>query len=222
MAWRAHRTGMSLVTPMYYGNMDSAPAFKARNQYFFGTELLAAPIITPTRPGNGLAEKRVWFPSGTWTHFFNGEQISGGGWHTIQAALEDIPVYAKAGAIVPLAPKVGWGGVDNPTELDLYVFPGADNTFDLYEDDGETTDYQGGKYAITRFSLSDGCFTIHAAEGDLSLVPATRTYRIHLRGLASVISASLPAQYDPATRTHSFEEVTLKPNESFTLTFTKE
>ncbi len=222
MAWRAHRTGMSLVTPMYYGNMDSAPAFKARNQYFFGSELLAAPIITPARPENGLAEKRVWFPPGTWTHFFNGEQISGGVWHTIQAALEDIPVYAKAGAIVPLAPKVGWGGVENPTELDLYVFPGADNTFELYEDDGETTDYQGGKYAITRFSLSNGRFTIHAAQGDLSLVPAKRTYRIHLRGLASVISASLPAQYDPATRTHTFEAVMLKPNESFTLTFAKE
>ena len=76
-------------------------------------------------------------------------------WRTVKAALEDIPVYAKAGAIVPLAPKVGWGGIENPKELDLYVFPGADNRFELYEDDGETTDYQRGKYAITAFTLEE-------------------------------------------------------------------
>jgi len=112
----------------------------------------------------------------------------------VKAALEDIPVYAKAGAIVPLAPKVGWGGIENPTELDIYIFPGADreaspqrserdNTFDLYEDDGETTDYQQGKYAITRFELKNDIFTIHPAQGDLSVIPAQRTYRIHLRGI---------------------------------------
>ena len=154
MAWRAHRTGISLVTPMYYGNMDAAAAFKAKDQYFFGSELIVAPIIEPADSQTGVAIKRVWLPAGTWFNFFSGEQIMGGQWHEIKAALEDIPVYAKAGAIVPLAPKVGWGGIDNPKELDIYIFPGADNSFELYEDDGETTDYQRGKYAITRFSSS--------------------------------------------------------------------
>ena len=214
MAWRAHQTGLSLVTPMYYGNMDSAEAFEAKDQYFFGTELLAAPVIKPVNAKTGLATQKIWFPSGTWFNFFTGEQIKGGTWHTNQAALEDIPVFAKAGAIVPLAPKIGWGGIENPKELDLYLFPGRENSFELYEDDGETTDYQRGKYAITTFTLEENTFTIQPVSGDTSLVPSLRTYRIHLRGVDESVSASLPGTYDPATRTLSLDAVTLKPTDS--------
>lgn len=182
MAWRAHQTGISLITPMYYGN-STTEAYEAQDQYYFGSELIAAPITAPSDRKTGLAVKRVWFPPGAWTNFFTGEQVSGGKTREIEASLEDIPVYAKAGAIIPLAPKVGWGGIENPTELDIYVFPGADTTFELYEDDGETTEYQRGKYAITRFSLHKDVFTVHPAQGDLSVIPSRRTYRIHLGGL---------------------------------------
>ena len=219
MAWRAHQTGLSLVTPMYYGDMDSAEAFKAKDQYYFGSELLAAPVIKPVNEKTGLASQKIWFPTGSWFNFFNGEQVSGGKWHTVKAALEDIPVYAKAGAIVSLAPRVGWGGIQNPAELDLYIFPGADNRFELYEDDGETIDYQRGKYAITTFTLKKNTFTIQPPSGDTSLIPSQRTYRIHLRGVDKSASASLPGQYDLATRTLSLDAVTLKPTDSLQVQF---
>jgi alpha-glucosidase (family GH31 glycosyl hydrolase) len=180
MAWHAHQTGISLITPMYYGDMANASAFDAQDQYYFGSELMVAPITQPSDPKTKLAHKRIWFPAGTWINFFTGERVSGGEWRDVQAALEDIPVYARAGAIIPLAPKVGWGGIENPTELDLYVFTGADNTFELYEDDGETTDYLQGKYALTRFSLRDDVLTIHPAAGDTTVIPARRTFRIHI------------------------------------------
>jgi len=215
MAWRAHQTGISLVTPMYYGNMDSADAFEAKDQYFFGTELIAAPVLKPINARSGLAAQPVWFPAGTWFDFFTGERLEGGRWYKIHATLEDIPVFAKEGAIIPLAPKVGWGGIENPKELDIYIFPGADNRFDLYEDDGKTTDYQRGKYAITTFALEKDTFTIYPATGDTSLIPSQRIYRIHLRGVDETASASLPGKYDPSTRTLSLEAVTLKPTETF-------
>jgi alpha-glucosidase (family GH31 glycosyl hydrolase) len=180
MAWRAYRTGISLVTPMFYGDNSNASAFEAQDQYYFGSELIVAPITAPSDPQTGFAAKKLWLPSGSWFNFFTGQHYDGGGWHDIKASLEDIPAFAKAGAIVPLAPKPVWGGIENPTELDIYIFPGADNTFELYEDDGETTDYQRGKYAITRFELKDNTFTVHPAEGDLSVIPAQRTYRIHI------------------------------------------
>jgi len=183
MAWRAHQTGISLTTPMYYADNSNASAFEAQDQYFFGSELIVAPIIVPSDPKTGLATKQVWFPSGTWFNFFTCEQYQGDQWYEISATLEDIPVFAKAGAIVPLAPKPKWGGIDNPTELDVYIFPGANNTFDLYEDDGETTDNQHGRYAVTRFELKNNILTIHPAEGDLSVIPTKRTYRVHLRGV---------------------------------------
>jgi len=214
MAWRAHQTGLSLVTPMYYGNMDSPEAFEAQDQYFFGSELMAAPVLKPVSKKTGLVTQKVWFPAGTWFNFFTGEQVAGGKTRTVKARLEDIPVYAKAGAIVPLAPKVGWGGIENPTELDIYVFPGADNRFELYEDDGETTDYRQGKYAITAFTLENGNFTIHPSNGDTSLIPMQRTHRIHLRGVDENVTASLPGKYDPSTCTLSLEPVNLNSNDS--------
>jgi alpha-glucosidase (family GH31 glycosyl hydrolase) len=219
MAWRAHVTGLSLVTPIYYGNMDEASAFDAKDQYFFGTELLVAPILKPSNPKTGLAKRTVWFPAGTWYNFFTGEKIAGGRWHEIAATLEDIPVFAKAGAIIPLAAKAGWGGIDNPDEVDVYIFPGADNKFELYEDDGETIDYLHGKYAITRFTLENGHFTIHPVEGDQSLVPASRTYRIHLRGVDEKVRAMLPTRYADANRTLSLEPVVLAPDQNFSVTF---
>ena len=214
MAWRAHQTGISLVTPMYYGHMDSAEAFEAQDQYFFGSELLVAPVLKPVSAKTSLATLKIWFPAGTWFDFFTGEKLVGGKVYKVHATLEDIPVFARAGAIVPLGLKAGWGGIDNPTELDLYVFPGADNRFELYEDDGETTDYRRGKYAITAFTLEDNVLTIHTVAGDTTLVPAQRTYRILIRGVGEKASASLPGQYDPATRTLRLEAVTLKPDDS--------
>lgn len=221
MAWRAYQTGISLVTPMYYGNMESADAFEAKDQYFFGSELLAAPVLKPVSARTGLATQKVWFPAGDWFNFFNGQQLTGGGWRTIKSGLEDIPVFAKAGAIVPLAPKVGWGGIENPTELDIYIFPGADNRFGLYEDDGETTNYQRGKYAITEFTIDKNTVTINPARGDTALVPAQRTYRIHLRGVDETASASLPGKYDPATRILTIDAMILTPDQGLTLTFSR-
>jgi alpha-glucosidase (family GH31 glycosyl hydrolase) len=219
MAWRAHRTGLSLVTPMYYGDMDSADAFRAKDQYFFGTELLVAPVVTPVDPETGLASQRIWFPPGNWFNFFTGERITGGRWRRILSRLEDIPVFARAGAIVPLAPRAGWGGIENPNELDLYLFPGADNSFDLYEDDGETTEYLDDKYAITRFILEKNVLTIQSVSGEASLVPSQRTYRIHLRGVDETVSASLSGSYDPVARTLSLDPITLKPSEAFQVRF---
>ena len=214
MAWRAHQPGLSLVTPMYYGNLNSAEAHKAKDQYFFGSELLAAPVIKPVTEKTGFATQKIWFPRGSWFNFFTGEQIKGGSWHTTKSALEDIPVYAKAGAIVPLAPKVGWGGIENPKELDIYVFPGQDNTFELYEDDGETTDYQRGNYAITTFTLKNNTLYIQPVSGDTSLTPLQRIYRIHLRGVDEQTSASLPGEYDAKTHTLSLQSVTMQTDES--------
>jgi alpha-glucosidase (family GH31 glycosyl hydrolase) len=202
MAWRAHQTGISLVTPMYYGNWEEPAAFEAKGQYYFGTELIAAPVTEPADPKTERAIKRVWLPSGNWHHFFTGHRFPGGQWHEIAANLEDIPVFAKAGAIVPLAPKAGWGGIENPAELDIHVFFGADNTFELYEDDGKTVDYLQGKYAITRFSLEGNRFTIQPVMGDQSVVPSSRTYRLHIHGVDNAPQSLVPFNLTPAeTRT---------------------
>jgi alpha-glucosidase (family GH31 glycosyl hydrolase) len=221
MAWRAHQTGISLVTPMYYGHMTEPEAYRAKDQYFFGSELFAAPITSAAPAGSSRAEKQVWFPAGKWTNFFDGANFEGNRWHKITADLEDVPVFARAGAIVPLGPMVGWGGIDNPGTLDLYVFPGEDNCFELYEDDGTTTDYIHGKFAITRFALKGNEFIIHATEGDRNLVPVKRVYRIHVRGVEEDFKFSQPGSYDTKTRTYSLEPFTISPAQEKTIVFEK-
>lgn len=217
MAWRAHKSSISLVTPMYYGNMQAPQAFEAKDQYFFGSELIAAPVVEPAHSSSTWVEKRVWLPDGTWTNFFSGEQLSGNQWHIVTADLEDIPVFAKPGAIVPLAPLTGWGGTENPETLDLYIFPGADNAFELYEDDGLTMDYQKGGYCITRFSLDNNVLTIHAAEGNLDLIPSSRTYRVHLRGVDENVMPSVSGKFDASTHTLSLEPFSLRSNQAFSI-----
>jgi len=222
MAWRAHTLGLAPVTPMYYTDNEPA-AFEAKDQYYFGSELLVAPFLAPGDEKTGIARRRAWLPRGTWFNFFNGQAMQGGGWHTLEGQLEDIPVFARQGAILPLAPRTGWGGIENPAQLEIHVFPGADNRFELYEDDGETTAYRQGNYALTPFTLTqrDGrsVFTIHPAQGDLSLLPPERMYRIHLRGINESVSASLPGVYDPATRTFLLKPVTLSPTDSLEIIF---
>jgi alpha-glucosidase (family GH31 glycosyl hydrolase) len=180
---------------------------------------MVAPVTAPAQAGTTRVEKRLWFPAGRWVNFFTGESFAGPEWTTVSADLEDIPVFARPGAIIPLGPLVGWGGLENPATLDVHVFPGADHSFELYEDDGGTTDYQRGQFCITRFSLRGNILTIHPAEGVLSLVPAKRTYRIHLCGISPETFVSIPGSYNPNTRTLSLEPFRLASNESHSITF---
>ncbi len=129
---------------MYYAHPESEEAYRCPNQYFFGSELIAAPFHPARRRIPGLSRQAVWLPEGDWFDFFSGERLPGGGWQTFYGALDDIPVFARAGAIVPLGPKAGWGGVANPEALEVHLFPGADNAFELYEDDGESEAYRQG------------------------------------------------------------------------------
>ncbi len=188
MAWRCHVDARPLVLPMYYLDPEAEDAYCCPNQYYFGSELIAAPFVSPADPDTRLSRQAIWLPQGDWFNFFSGEHYQGGRWLAMYGTLEEIPVLAKAGGIIPLGPQVGWGGLTNPDELTLCIFPGADNTFELYEDDGETQAYVNGKYAVTRFSQAWGGtslqFTIAPVEGDLALVPARRTFKLVVRGVS--------------------------------------
>ena len=110
MSWRNYQTGLPLITPVYYTDPnENTFTFAAYNTYGFGSELLAAPFTKPAHPETGLSRQTVWLPQGEWYDFFSGERLQGGGWHTLYGVLADIPVFAKAGAIVPLAPEGGLG-----------------------------------------------------------------------------------------------------------------
>jgi alpha-glucosidase (family GH31 glycosyl hydrolase) len=191
MAWRNFQTSLPLITPLYYSNPGSVEAYQCPQVYWFGSELLAAPFTKPADPETRLSRQVVWLPENGkdqpgWFDFFNGGLLSFG-WRSIYGSLEDIPLFARAGAIVPLANDPLNFGAANPRKLVLNIFPGAENHFDLYEDDGETQGYLTGHSVITSFSqrwLGNKLeFKIHPAQGDLSLIPNSREFELHFKCL---------------------------------------
>ena len=200
MAWRDHNQGIPLITPLYYSHPNDEAAYQCPQAYWFGSELIAAPFTTPAVNTVNHSRQLVWLPQnrlerqqeglqttqapteGYWVHFFTGERYTGGEWSVVYGGLQDIPLFARPGAIVPLSQILEWGKIDTPESLLIHIFPGANNRFELYEDDGETNAYQDGKYAITTFSqkwTGDRLhFRIAPVAGDLNQTPSNRHYSL--------------------------------------------
>lgn len=212
MAWRGHRESLPLMLPMYYDYPECEAAYHCPQQYQFGSELIAAPYVEPADAGVGLSRQVVWLPEGEWTHFFTGEHFAGDRWHAVYGSLRDIPLFAKAGAIVPLAPKVGWGGIGNPSELHVHVFAGADHVFTLYEDDGDTRGYLDGASCLTTFSQRWGGnrldFTMDAVEGDRGLIPVQRTIHVYVHGVKEAVRVTVAVDGAPLAVGSSYDAET--------------
>jgi alpha-glucosidase (family GH31 glycosyl hydrolase) len=184
MAWRFSKTAIPLCAPMYYAYPENEEAYMSPNQYFFGDQLLAAPFVTPHNEDTNLSQESVWFPEGDWFNFFDGERFAGNHWHTIYGTLEDIPIFARAGAIVPLSASAD---VSVPDHLIVKIFPGMDGEFTLYEDDGVSGSYLDGLSSETRmaqdWSQNRLTFRIEAAQGDTRHLPPLRKFDLHFYGL---------------------------------------
>ena len=183
MNWRASRTGLPLVEPMYWGSPDIDAAYHVPNEYMFGTELLAAPITEPMDKSSRRGKADVWLPQGDWFDFFTGRRYSAsspnGRRMTVWRPLDGIPVFAKAGGIVPMQPLSegdSINSVDNPQHLEIIVFPGADGDFTLMEDSGHySRQITPATTAITYRWRKDGAtsaLTVSPAQGDVHALPA--------------------------------------------------
>jgi hypothetical protein len=231
MAWRAYRQAIPLVMPLYYANPEREEAYLCPNQIYFGSELLVAPIVTPRHPETGLSRCTVWLPPGDWFDFTTGEHFTGDRALTLYGTLDDIPVFARGGGIVPLGPRAGWGGVDSPAELTVHAFAGADGDFTLYEDDGVSTAYLDGDNALIRFSQTwredELVFRIGSAEGKSGgHVPEGRSYRIVLHGvrepeellvLRNGQAQPVEAAYDATAESLTLAALPLRPADELVL-----
>lgn len=181
-AWRNFKDGILPVRPMYHLFPEENDAYHCPNESTFGSELIAIPFTTPIDQHTRLSRQVVWLPEGDWFDFFSGTHFQGEGWMAVYGDLDKIPLFAKAGGIVPLSPLTDWGGIDLPDALTIKIFPGADNSFQLYEDDGETQAYLEGAYALTTFKQSwqgeKMAFTIEPAEGKTDLLSQERLFKL--------------------------------------------
>ena len=183
MNHRAWAEGEPICQPMYYAYPENWDAYGRKNEYFFGSELIAAPVTTARIENLNVAKTKVWLPEGLWFDFFTDTVYQGGRNQNMYRSIDQIPVLAKAGAILPMTDEIRAIDTEkNPEELTVRVYPGADNSFTLYEDDNITEGYRQGICAVTEMNLNwqEKTFTIKPSAGDLTLLPKQRIWKIEL------------------------------------------
>ena len=182
--YRTHKYGEPICMPMYY-RYDCEDAYKAKNQYIFGGQLIVCPISTPADKRLNLASVDVWLPEGRWTDIFNGNTYDGGKWVKMYRDIDSIPVLAPAGAIVPTYKNGNTNDISLDQALEINVWRG-NGTYELYEDDGETVAYKNGAFATTRFELSEEGGTLRLAIlpcDPMGILPNEREFVIKFRDL---------------------------------------
>lgn len=190
------KEGRPLLMPIYYAYPNEEEAYRVGNEYFFGTQLIVAPITHRADKKTHLAPVTVWLPEGRYTDIFTGEAYFGGK-TVIRRDITSIPVLAPAGAIIPLDGRKTGNDCGNPESLEILIYKG-NGSFKLYEDDGETLAYRDGHYAETEFKLEENGsmlkFTVGSAKGDLALIPSSRKYVFSFRDVASADKISVAAK----------------------------
>lgn len=186
MNYRTHAQCRAICEPMYYAHPKREGAYKCKNEFFFGSELIAAPITEHTDPDTNLASVNVWLPQGRYTDIFTGRIYQGEKFVKMYRDINSFPVLAKEGAIIPMSKNSRVNDCSNPVDLELLIYRG-NNTFTLYEDDGETLSYKDGEYLKTDFTVKERgrevVFTINKNEGTTAVVPQKRSYSLKFRDI---------------------------------------
>ena len=202
------KEGRPLLMPMYYAYPNEEEAYRVGNEYFFGTQLIVAPITHKADKRTHTAAVDIWLPEGRYTDIFTGEVYCGGK-TVINRDIASIPVLAPAGAIIPLDGRKTGNDCGNPESLEILIYKGS-GSFKLYEDDGESLAYRDGHYAETEFKLEETGstlkFTVSPAEGDLTLIPSSRRYVFSFRDVASADKISVAANGETVDFTAEKEE----------------
>ncbi|MBR4897756.1 MAG: DUF5110 domain-containing protein [Prevotella sp.] len=192
-AWQVTSANGSYLRPLFSDFAADKNTWNTTDEFMFGTAILAAPIlkaqyteekIVRTDPMSGWEENSSrsmvrevsadwsethqttkYLPKGTlWYDFWTGEQMRGGRDITFTTSLDRVPMFVRAGSILPLGPEMQYVGEKSWQQLELRVYPGADGTFTLYEDEGDNYNYERGVYTTIDFQWSDKTRTLTIGE----------------------------------------------------------
>ena len=142
----------------------------------FGPAFMAAPVYE-----YGAREREVYFPECEgWYDYYTGEFHEGGAYVTVDAPYERMPLYVRAGSIVPVGPEIQWSDEKPADVIDLYVYAGADGSFTLYEDENVNYNYEKGAYARIPMTYNDAesTLTIDEREGEFPGMLQERTFKV--------------------------------------------
>jgi alpha-glucosidase (family GH31 glycosyl hydrolase) len=170
-------TGMPIMRALWLHFPDDPKAVACGDEYMWGRNLLVAPVVE-----KGAATRQVYLPRGGWYDFWTGEPVDGGRQIERTVDLATIPIYVRAGSLQPLGPVKQYVSEKVDETLSLSVYPGADASFLLYEDDGSSFNYREGEWMGIQMAWNDTARKLHLelASGSRMLPPERRAINVKL------------------------------------------
>jgi alpha-glucosidase/alpha-D-xyloside xylohydrolase len=140
-AEQTHSTGMPIIRALWLMYPKDKNALLVDNEYLWGDNILVAPVFE-----KGATQRNAYLPVGKWWNYWTNESVEGGKEITVLAPLDLLPLFVKAGAVVPIGPVKQHTGETTSEPVTLQVYPGADGTFTWFDDDGSSFEYEHGNY----------------------------------------------------------------------------
>jgi alpha-glucosidase (family GH31 glycosyl hydrolase) len=174
-----HETGMPIMRAMWLHHPDDKVATARGDQFFYGPDILVAPVIA-----KGATVRKVYLPAGTWYDFWTNERVEGGREIDRAVDLATTPMYVRAGAVIPIGPVKQYSEEPSDAPWELRVYPGANGTRMLYDDDGKSFDYRKGEWMGVNMTWNDRArsLTLELARGSKMIGGATRKFVARLAG----------------------------------------
>jgi alpha-glucosidase len=153
--WQSTQTGLPIARPLFLAFQDDPAAHALEDQFLCGDHLLVAPVLE-----KGARKRTVYLPTGAWYDFWTDVRYEGPAWIEVEAPLTRVPLFVRAGSVLPLGPAMDYVGQRTTSPPTLHLYPGGGTSW-LYEDDGESPAYRQGEYRLTRFTLSSFRTSLH-------------------------------------------------------------
>jgi len=178
LAWRVTNEDYTIQRPLIMDWRTDSKVSAIGDQFMFGPALLVNPVTV-----EGATSRPVYLPAASaWYDFWSGEKLDGGRRIEAAAPLDRIPLYVRAGSILPLGPEVEYSTQPSDEPTELRVYRGSDGAFTLYQDEGDTYAYENGAHAIVPLSWNDrsATLTIGPRQGEYPGMPRSAALRIVL------------------------------------------
>lgn len=207
VSWMVTHDGYTMMRPLVMDFRTDTNVFNIKNQFLFGPALMANPVTVAS-----ATSRNVYLPAGaTWYDFWTGQTNVGGQTISAAAPIETMPIYVRAGSILPYGPDVQYA-TQSVDPMEIRVYRGANGSFTLYEDEDDNYNYESGSYATIPFTWNEATQTlsIGARQGSFPGMLANRTFRIvwvstgHGVGVANTVTADSNVNYTGAAMDISF------------------
>jgi alpha-D-xyloside xylohydrolase len=193
-------------------------ALDINDEYMFGKSILVCPVTTAMYSKNTeedfskVKSRELYLPMGTdWVDFWTGEKISGGKTVAKEAPLDIMPLFVKAGSILPVGPKVQFATEKKWDNLEVRIYPGANGEFTLYEDENDNYNYEKGSFSTITFNWNDAkkTLTINDRKGSFTGMLAERKFNIVLVDKIKGTGMKVAEKYDSVV-TYDGKKVAIK------------